>query len=78
FNAFSHPTALDSARDFIDHKGIEGLSEVEILSGIQPGEWVVSEGQNRLVEGTPVEIVNQGSVTSQDISSQFRSQQEAP
>ncbi|MEL6354918.1 MAG: multidrug transporter [Cyanobacteria bacterium J06627_28] len=59
-------------------KGIEGLSEVEILSGIQPGEWVVSEGQNRLVEGTPVEIVNQGSVTSQDISSQFRSPQEAP
>lgn len=39
-------------------RGIEGLSGVEILSGVEPGELVVVEGQNRLVEGTPVEIVN--------------------
>lgn len=38
--------------------GIEGLSGVEILSGVQPGEQVVVEGQNRLVDGTPVEVVN--------------------
>ena len=38
--------------------GIEGLSGVEILSGIEPGELVVIEGQNRLVDGTPVEIVD--------------------
>lgn len=38
--------------------GIEGLSGVEILSGVEPGELVVIEGQNRLVEGTPVEIVD--------------------
>ncbi|MEL7315246.1 MAG: biotin/lipoyl-binding protein [Cyanobacteria bacterium J06559_3] len=40
-------------------RGIEGLSGVEILSGVEPGELVVVEGQNRLVDGTPVEIVNQ-------------------
>ncbi|MFK8185273.1 MAG: efflux RND transporter periplasmic adaptor subunit [Phormidesmis sp.] len=39
-------------------RGIEGLSGVAILSGIVPGEKVVVEGQNRLVDGTPVEIVN--------------------
>ncbi|MEO0378471.1 MAG: biotin/lipoyl-binding protein [Cyanobacteria bacterium P01_A01_bin.17] len=37
--------------------GIEGLSGVEVLSGLQPGEQVVVEGQNRLVDGTPVEVV---------------------
>ncbi|MEM6255558.1 MAG: TolC family protein [Cyanobacteria bacterium P01_D01_bin.156] len=38
--------------------GIEGLSGVEILAGVEPGELVVIEGQNRLVDGTPVEIVD--------------------
>ncbi len=38
--------------------GIEGLSGVEILSGVEPGELVVVEGQNRLVDGTPIEIVD--------------------
>ena len=37
--------------------GVEGLIAVEILSGIEPGEWVVVEGQNRLVDGTPVKVV---------------------
>ena len=40
--------------------GIEGLSGVEIISGVEPGEQVVVEGQNRLVDGTPVEVVNRG------------------
>ncbi|MEL7510291.1 MAG: multidrug transporter [Cyanobacteria bacterium J06554_1] len=40
--------------------GIEGLSGVEITSGVEPGEQVVVEGQNRLVDGTPVEVVNRG------------------
>ncbi|MEO1352473.1 MAG: multidrug transporter [Cyanobacteria bacterium J06635_15] len=40
--------------------GIEGLSGVEIVRGIEPGEQVVVEGQNRLVDGTPVEVVNRG------------------
>ena len=38
--------------------GIEGLSGVEILSGISPGEQVVIEGQNRLVDGTPVQVID--------------------
>lgn len=38
--------------------GIEGLAGVEILSGVEPGDLVVTEGQNRLVDGTPVEIVS--------------------
>ncbi|MEM9816564.1 MAG: TolC family protein [Cyanobacteria bacterium P01_D01_bin.6] len=38
--------------------GIQGLSEVEILAGVEPDEQVVIEGQNRLVDGAPVEIVN--------------------
>ncbi|MEM9137309.1 MAG: multidrug transporter, partial [Cyanobacteria bacterium P01_F01_bin.42] len=40
--------------------GVEGLSGVEVLSGVASGEWVVMEGQNRLVDGTLVEIVNRG------------------
>lgn len=43
-------------------QGVEGLSEVEILSGVQPGELVVIEGQNRLVDGSPVEIINREQV----------------
>ena len=39
-------------------QGVEGLSEVEIRSGVQPGELVVIEGQNRLVDGSPIEMVN--------------------
>ena len=43
-------------------QGVEGLSEVEIRSGVQPGELVVIEGQNRLVDGSPIEIVNREQV----------------
>ncbi len=38
--------------------GIEGLSGVEILAGVEPGELLVVEGQNRLVDGAPVEIID--------------------
>ncbi|MEM8638168.1 MAG: HlyD family secretion protein [Cyanobacteria bacterium P01_G01_bin.54] len=37
--------------------GIEGLQSVEVISGINPGELVVTEGRNRLVDGAAVEIV---------------------
>jgi multidrug efflux system membrane fusion protein len=30
---------------------------VEILSGLKPGETVVTEGSDRLADGIPVEIV---------------------
>jgi multidrug resistance efflux pump len=39
-------------------QGIEGFSGIEIVSGVQAGEWVVIEGQNRLVDQAPVEAVN--------------------
>ncbi|MBE9029587.1 efflux RND transporter periplasmic adaptor subunit [filamentous cyanobacterium LEGE 11480] len=37
--------------------GIEGLSKREILAGVQPNEKLVTEGINRLVNGTPVEVM---------------------
>ena len=40
-------------------RGIEGLTGIEILSGIDPGELVVTEGIKRLVDGTLVEIVSE-------------------
>ncbi|MEM8614750.1 MAG: multidrug transporter [Cyanobacteria bacterium P01_H01_bin.105] len=42
--------------------GVEGPSGIEVLAGIEPGEIVVTEGQNLLVEGTPVKIINQEDV----------------
>ncbi|MEO1377015.1 MAG: efflux RND transporter periplasmic adaptor subunit [Cyanobacteria bacterium J06635_10] len=39
-------------------EGIRGISQQEIRSGVQPGELVVTQGRNRLVDGTPVEVVN--------------------
>lgn len=40
-------------------RGIEGLTGVEIISGIEPGDLVVTDGVNRVVDGTLVEIVSQ-------------------
>lgn len=37
--------------------GIEGLAKREILAGVEPGEKLVTDGKNRLVNGAPVEIV---------------------
>ncbi|NEQ97086.1 MAG: HlyD family efflux transporter periplasmic adaptor subunit [Cyanothece sp. SIO2G6] len=37
--------------------GIEALNGIEILNGIEPGERVVTDGVNRVVDGTLVEIV---------------------
>ncbi|MEM7064796.1 MAG: HlyD family efflux transporter periplasmic adaptor subunit [Cyanobacteria bacterium P01_B01_bin.77] len=42
--------------------GVEGLAGIEILAGVEPGELVVVDGQNRLVDGTPVEMINQEDV----------------
>lgn len=37
--------------------GIEGINERQILTGVAAGEQVVTEGQNRLVDGASVQIV---------------------
>ncbi|MDJ0619826.1 MAG: efflux RND transporter periplasmic adaptor subunit [Calothrix sp. MO_192.B10] len=42
-------------------EGIRGMSLIEITSGVKAGELVVTEGGNRLVDGTPVEVVDDNS-----------------
>jgi len=37
--------------------GVEGLNEREILDGVKPGEQLVTEGQNGLVDGAEVRVV---------------------
>ncbi|MGJ3253200.1 MAG: efflux RND transporter periplasmic adaptor subunit [Elainellaceae cyanobacterium] len=49
-------------------EGIRGFSEVGVLSGVRPGELVVVEGQNRLTDGAPVEIVGQESAKSESVT----------
>ena len=59
----SYAFVVDESTGIVERRqvelGIEGLTGVEILSGIEPGELVVTEGINRLVDGTLVEIVSQ-------------------
>jgi HlyD family secretion protein len=38
--------------------GITGITQQAIERGIEAGETVVTQGQNRLVEGTPVRVVD--------------------
>ena len=40
--------------------GVEGLNEREILEGVEPGEQLVTEGQNGLVDGAEVRVVESG------------------
>ena len=38
--------------------GIRGITQQQIISGVEPEESVVTQGQNRLVDGVEVKIVN--------------------
>lgn len=38
-------------------QGIEGLAKREIIEGVEPGDKLVTDGKNRLVNGAPVEII---------------------
>ena len=38
-------------------EGIKGLAKKEIVEGVEPGDKLVTEGKNRLVNGSPVEII---------------------
>ncbi|MCO7223353.1 efflux RND transporter periplasmic adaptor subunit [Pleionea sp. CnH1-48] len=40
--------------------GIEGLSKVEILSGLEPGDRVVTTGKHKLVDQSAIRIVKEG------------------
>jgi HlyD family secretion protein len=52
----------ENGKQFVEQReimtGIEGISEREILEGVEPGELLVTEGKNRLVNGAPVDVVN--------------------
>ncbi|MEM6751777.1 MAG: biotin/lipoyl-binding protein [Cyanobacteria bacterium P01_C01_bin.38] len=37
--------------------GIRGITQQQIISGVEAGESVVTQGQNRLVDGAPVQVV---------------------
>lgn len=52
--------------------GITGIRQREILGGVEPGELVVEQGQNRLVDGTPVEILGDSAAQSMDNQNQQR------
>ena len=45
--------------------GIEGLSSVEIIGDVAPGEQVVTAGQNRLVDGAQVQIARPQGIAAQ-------------
>ena len=67
FNAFvfrdrqPHVFVVNEAEGIVEQRaikpGIEGLAKREIVEGVQPGEKLVTEGKNRLVNGAPVEII---------------------
>ncbi|MEM9118682.1 MAG: HlyD family efflux transporter periplasmic adaptor subunit [Cyanobacteria bacterium P01_F01_bin.56] len=61
--AGTYAFVVDEATGTVERRqvevGIEALDGIEILSGIAPGELVVTEGINRLVDGTRVEIVSE-------------------
>lgn len=44
--------------------GIKGIIKQQIISGVEAGETVVTQGQNRLVEGTPVKSVGDRQITN--------------
>ncbi|MGK7900089.1 MAG: efflux RND transporter periplasmic adaptor subunit [Hormoscilla sp.] len=37
--------------------GLRGISQREIIDGVQPGELLVTEGKNSLVDGAPVDVI---------------------
>ncbi|MEL6440800.1 MAG: efflux RND transporter periplasmic adaptor subunit [Cyanobacteria bacterium J06621_8] len=52
---------VDEASGVVEQRaiqpGIEGLAKREIIEGVKPGEKLVTDGKNRLVNGAPVEII---------------------
>jgi multidrug efflux pump subunit AcrA (membrane-fusion protein) len=48
-------TGIATRREIL--MGIESTNYIEVLSGIEEGELIITEGHQRLVDGTRVEIV---------------------
>lgn len=67
FNAFvfrdrqSYVFVVNEEKGIVEQRaikaGIEGLAKQEIIQGVKPGEKLVTQGKNRLVNGAPVEII---------------------
>ena len=38
-------------------EGIQGISQQEIKAGINAGDLIITEGRNRLVNGTPIDVI---------------------
>ena len=67
FNAFvfrdrqPYVFVVDRAEGIVEQRqitrGIDGLAKREILAGVKPGELLVTQGKNRLVNGAPVEVI---------------------
>ena len=57
----AHVFAINEAEGIAEQRqivpGILGISNREILDGASPGELLVMEGKNRLVDGAPVEMI---------------------
>ena len=57
----SHVFFVNEAEGKVEQRsvevGIEGLAKREIIEGVEPGDKLVTQGINRLVNGTPVEII---------------------
>ena len=56
-----HVFVVNEAEGIVEQRaikqGTEGLAKREILAGVQPGDKLVTEGKNRLVNGALVEII---------------------
>ncbi|MBC6451998.1 MAG: efflux RND transporter periplasmic adaptor subunit [Hormoscilla sp. SP5CHS1] len=67
FNAFvwrdqkPHVFVVNQQEKIVEQRqiktGIRGISQREIIDGVQPGELLVTEGKNSLVDGAPVEVI---------------------
>ena len=57
-----HVFAVNEAEGVVEQReiiqGIRGISNREILQGVKPGELLVTEGKNSLVDGAPVEVID--------------------
>ncbi|TVP64062.1 MAG: efflux RND transporter periplasmic adaptor subunit [Nodularia sp. (in: Bacteria)] len=57
-----HVFVIDTVENVVHERpiteGIRGISLQEIKAGVKEGELVVTEGTNRLVNGTPIEIID--------------------
>ena len=38
-------------------EGIQGISQQEIKAGINAGDLIITEGRTRLVNGTPIDVI---------------------